>query len=148
MIAVLTGIELLAFEAFCPLLLLQACQAYKGGLSKGWSNLAAADCRGSPSQLQGCINDAHCMRHLLCTRFAFPPQAITMLTDDASWPGAWPTRAKMLWHMQALVAGLQPGDSLVFHFSGHGLQVPDRTGDEDDGMNEALAPCDFREVSG
>lgn len=40
------------------------------------------------------------------------------------------TRANMIWQMQALVAGVQPGDSLVFRFSGPGMQVPDRTGHE------------------
>lgn len=86
------------------------------------------------------------MRHLLCSRFGFSPHAITLLTDDAPFPNQWPTKANIIWHVQALLAGVQPGDSLVFHFSGHGMQVPDRTGDEDDGMNEALAPCDFRLV--
>ena len=32
---------------------------------------------------------------------------------------------------------------LFFHFSGHGAQLPDRTGVERDGYNETIVPCDF-----
>ena len=48
--------------------------------------------------------------------------------------------------MQRLVQACQPGDSLVFQFSGHGSQVRDYSGDEVDGLNETLLPCDFRAV--
>lgn len=40
--------------------------------------------------------------------------------------------------------GCQPGDSLVFHFSGHGSQKKNYTGDEIDGYDETLCPTDFR----
>jgi hypothetical protein len=30
--------------------------------------------------------------------------------------------------------------------AGHGSQVPDPTGDETDGLNETLCPCDFKHV--
>ena len=46
-----------------------------------------------------------------------------------------------------VVNDLQPGDSLFFSFSGHGTQVADPSGDEDDGLNEAILPCDH-EVAG
>jgi uncharacterized caspase-like protein len=42
-----------------------------------------------------------------------------------------------------LVQGCQPGDSLVFHFSGHGSQQKDYNGDELDGYDETLCPTDF-----
>ncbi len=32
---------------------------------------------------------------------------------------------------------------LFFNFSGHGTQVEDQDGDEDDGFDEALCPSDF-----
>lgn len=74
--------------------------------------------RGSSSELRGCINDAHCLRHLLTSRFNFRDSDIVMLTDDSPNPQAWPTRANMLYQMQLLTWNAQPGDSLVFHFSG------------------------------
>jgi len=43
-----------------------------------------------------------------------------------------------------LVTGSQPGDHLFFHFSGHGSQVKDTSGDEEDGFDETLIPVDFR----
>lgn len=42
-----------------------------------------------------------------------------------------------------LVEGSQSGDSLVFHYSGHGSRVLDRDGDELDGYDEALVPLDY-----
>ena len=41
-----------------------------------------------------------------------------MLTDDQSNPARWPTGNIMRAHMRQLVGDAQPGDSLVFHFSG------------------------------
>ncbi|KAL0397419.1 UNVERIFIED_CONTAM: Metacaspase-1 [Sesamum calycinum] len=45
--------------------------------------------------------------------------------------------------MHWLVQGCQPGDSLVFHYSGHGSQQRDYHGEEVDGHNETLCPVDF-----
>ncbi|KAJ1502340.1 Ca(2+)-dependent cysteine protease [Coelomomyces lativittatus] len=45
--------------------------------------------------------------------------------------------------MQWLVDQAMPGDSLFLHFSGHGYQVKDISGDELDGYDEAILPCDF-----
>lgn len=42
-----------------------------------------------------------------------------------------------------LVQGCQPGDSLVFHYSGHGSRQRDYHGDEVDGYDETLCPLDF-----
>lgn len=47
--------------------------------------------------------------------------------------------------MRWLVEGCNAGDSLVFHFSGHGVQKLDMNGDEVDGYNEALCPLDFEQ---
>jgi hypothetical protein len=42
------------------------------------------------------------------------------------------------------MSDLRPGDSLVFHFSGHGSQQRDTSGEEADGLNETICPADFR----
>lgn len=42
-----------------------------------------------------------------------------------------------------LVQGCQAGDSLVFHYSGHGSQQRNYTGDEIDGYDETLCPVDY-----
>ncbi len=41
-----------------------------------------------------------------------------------------------------LIKGTQPGDRVFFLYSGHGSQLPDDNGDEADGLDETLAPCD------
>lgn len=43
-----------------------------------------------------------------------------------------------------LVQGCQAGDSLVFHYSGHGSQQRNDTGDEIDGYDETLCPVDYQ----
>lgn len=41
--------------------------------------------------------------------------------------------------------GASPGDSLFLHYSGHGASKKDTSGDEEDGMDEVMLPCDFME---
>ncbi len=47
---------------------------------------------------------------------------------------------------QWLPAISRPGDTVVFYFSGHGMQIDDDNGDEADGKDEVIVPHDF--VSG
>ncbi|MQM00378.1 hypothetical protein Taro_033109 [Colocasia esculenta] len=49
--------------------------------------------------------------------------------------------------MQWLVQGCRSGDSLFFHFSGHGSQRMDINSDELDGFDETLCPLDY-EING
>jgi metacaspase-1 len=63
-------------------------------------------------------------------------------------PGRVPTRANLMRALRWLVDGASAGDSLVFHFSGHGVQKLDRDGDEADGYDEALCPVDFEDPRG
>lgn len=48
---------------------------------------------------------------------------------------------------QQLLDNCQPGDKVLFHFSGHGQQLRDLNGDEADGLDEALAPFDAPAVA-
>lgn len=100
--------------------------------------------RGTSSQLGGCINDAKCMEFLLRTKFGFRPENILFMTDDQSDPLRLPTRHNMFMGFTWLMTGVKPGDSLVFHYSGHGSQQRDYSGDELDGMNETLCPLDYK----
>lgn len=54
-----------------------------------------------------------------------------------------PTKQNIRMAMQWLVQGCQPGDSLVFHYSGHGSRQRDYDMDEIDGYDEALCPVDY-----
>ena len=90
------------------------------------------------NDLRGCVNDVLLMRETLERRYGFAgPGGIRVLTDRRA------TTAAILEGLAWLVAGVAPGDSLVFHYSGHGSQVPDRNGDERDGLDEILCPYDL-----
>ncbi|KAL3143777.1 hypothetical protein ABBQ32_003606 [Trebouxia sp. C0010 RCD-2024] len=102
--------------------------------------------RGTNSALNGCINDAQCMMFLLKSRFQFQDSDFRVLTDDQGSPGQWPTKDNIFEGFRWLAADARPGDSLVFHFSGHGSQTRDTMGDESDGLNETLCPCDFKQA--
>ena len=68
---------------------------------------------------------------------------MVVAAENEGDPTRVPTRANLLRAMRWLVEGSGSGDSLVFHFSGHGVQKLDLNGDEVDGYNEALCPADF-----
>ncbi|GER49404.1 metacaspase 1 [Striga asiatica] len=99
--------------------------------------------RYSRHELKGCINDAKCMRHLLINKFRFPESSILMLTEEETDPYRIPTKQNMRMAMFWLVQGCQAGDSLVFHYSGHGSRQRNYNGDEVDGYDETLCPLDF-----
>ncbi|KAL3524099.1 hypothetical protein ACH5RR_016933 [Cinchona calisaya] len=99
--------------------------------------------KNSKQELKGCINDTKCMKFLLINRFKFPPDSILMLTEEETDPHRIPTKHNIRRAMYWLVQGCQPGDSLVFHYSGHGSQQRNYTGDEVDGYDETLCPLDF-----
>ncbi|XP_072988949.1 metacaspase-1 [Typha latifolia] len=99
--------------------------------------------RHTRHELKGCINDAKCMRYLLINRFHFPESSIIMLTEEETDPDKIPTKHNLRMALYWLIQGCQPGDSLVFHYSGHGSQQRNYNGDEVDGFDETLCPLDF-----
>ncbi|KAE8679845.1 Metacaspase-1 [Hibiscus syriacus] len=88
--------------------------------------------RYSRHELKGCINDAKCMRYLLVNRFKFPEDSILMLTEEETDPYRLPTKHNLRMALYWLVQGCQPGDSLLFHYSGHGSRQRNYNGDEVD----------------
>jgi len=106
--------------------------------------LVGINYRGTTSELRGCINDVNNMHRFLLERgFLDSPETMLLLKDDEYDQSKSPTRANMLAGMKWLVSNAAPGDSLFFHYSGHGGQVADEDGDEDDGMDETILPVDF-----
>ncbi|KAF5744254.1 metacaspase-1 [Tripterygium wilfordii] len=99
--------------------------------------------RYSRHELKGCINDAKCMKYMLVNKFQFPEESILMLTEEQTDPYRIPTKNNLRMALYWLVQGCQPGDSLVFHYSGHGSRQRDYNGDEVDGYDETLCPLDF-----
>ncbi|GMG22015.1 unnamed protein product [Ambrosiozyma monospora] len=99
---------------------------------------------GSKNALRGCINDVHNMYNFL-TRHGYSADNIVMLTDDNKESVKVPLRDNILRGMGWLVKNAQPGDSLFFHYSGHGGQEEDKEGDEVDGMDNCIYPVDFEQ---
>ena len=95
------------------------------------------DYPGSQNDLQGCVNDITNVYDVLVKYFSFQPADIVVLTDSRA------RKAAIMSALKTLLAGGKDGDSLVFHYSGHGSQVPDVEGDEDDGKDEVICPFDF-----
>ncbi|TQD78068.1 hypothetical protein C1H46_036381 [Malus baccata] len=99
--------------------------------------------RGRSYKLKGTVNDVQCMRYFLVDRLGFPNDSILMLTEYETDPFKIPTKQNIRLALQWLVQGCQSGDSLVFHFSGHGSRQHDYKMDEIDGYDETLCPVDY-----
>ena len=90
------------------------------------------------ADLRGCVNDVHDMAAVLESVLGFDAGDITMLLDEQA------TKAAMEQQIAALVDGAAPGDVLYLHYSGHGSNVPDTSGDETtDHRDEILCPHDL-----
>jgi len=89
--------------------------------------------------LRGAVNDVETIQKILTTRFGFSREHISVLTDGEA------TRAAILAVLEKLAEEAAPQDVVYIHFSGHGSQVKDLDGDEqDDGRDETILPHDAR----
>jgi Caspase domain/Domain of unknown function (DUF4384) len=87
--------------------------------------------------LQGCVNDVLLQQKLLTYRFGFNPKDILTLTDGQA------TRQGILTAFENhLIKQAQPGDIVVFHFSGHGSRIADPDRDSPDGLNSTFVAID------
>lgn len=94
--------------------------------------------QGAP--LRGCINDVIVMQQILVKQFGFKQEDIKILTDKEA------TKVNIVNGIKWLTQGVGSGDSIVFHYSGHGSQVmvDDMTStDEVDGRDEIICPVDL-----
>jgi hypothetical protein len=89
------------------------------------------------ADLRGCVNDVKNVRAALTSYYGFSSRDITTLTDFAA------TTKAMRDAITKLVKGAKRGDVLLFHYSGHGANVPDKNGDEADRRDEILCPTDL-----
>jgi len=93
---------------------------------------------GGPD-LRGCVNDVRDMANTLSVLGIVPatPGTMQILTDGRA------TRAAIIKGFKWLIKGAKKGDVLVFHYSGHGSQVADVSGDELDRKDETICPHDY-----
>ncbi len=96
--------------------------------------IVGIDAYPPPNVLEGCVNDAEDWQATL-TSCGFEDCAV-ILNERA-------TKAAVMAALADLVIGARPGDSLAFTFNGHGSQILDLSGDEDDGFDETLCTVDW-----
>ncbi|XP_057977164.1 metacaspase-3-like isoform X1 [Malania oleifera] len=94
-------------------------------------------------RLKGTVNDVNCMRYFLVEKMCFPRECVLVLTEEEKDPFRIPTKRNIRLALQWLIHGCRSGDSLVFHFSGHGFQRRNYNGDETDGYDEMICPVDY-----
>lgn len=97
---------------------------------------------GTQYRLDGCINDAINMQAQLKTFFPTCTD-YRLITDSTPMK---PTRANILASIDWLVAGLKPGENVMFHYSGHGGTVRDTNGDEVTGLDSCIYPVNGRQI--
>ncbi|KAH9539331.1 hypothetical protein CY35_15G052700 [Sphagnum magellanicum] len=92
-------------------------------------------------ELTGCWNDVQSMRETLINRFGFNPQDIWVLVDEPQ-QSLQPTGGVVKWYLEELVRDVQARDVLVFHFSGHGVQLPPEGEPDETGAHECIILTD------
>jgi len=95
------------------------------------------------ARLYGCINDINNMSNLLTDAFGYRTENITKLRDDITTPSLLPTRSNIISYLTNLVRDSANCEEIWFHYSGHGSQIVDRSGDESDGRDEVIVPLDY-----
>jgi metacaspase-1 len=89
------------------------------------------------ADLRGCVNDVKNLKSVLTRYYGFADKDIQTLTDLQA------TKKAMQSGITKLIGKARAGDVLLLHYSGHGSNVPDRSGDEADERDEILCPTDL-----
>ncbi len=90
---------------------------------------------GTSCPLGGCVNDAKAALASL-QKWGFSPKDagnFMMLVEEGDKKN-WPYKKNIEAGFKWLLQGVKEGDVLWLHFSGHGTQVADKSGDEADGQ--------------
>ena len=93
---------------------------------------------GTPSQLNGCINDINNVGSYLFNTRKY--NSFLVLTD---YTRIKPTKANILQAFNALFTNVRAGDELWFHYSGHGSLLRDTNRDEESGFDSCICPLDY-----
>jgi hypothetical protein len=96
---------------------------------------------GSKYELNGCINDTISLKNKL-KLLGF--NDIITLTDDNNYK---PTKNNMLLEIKKFLESSNENDILFIAYSGHGSNILDISGDEQDGLDEMIIPCDLDPIT-
>lgn len=102
------------------------------------------------SKLSGCVNDALTVRKFLIDQYCYKHENVVLLHDnmeDYDIFADYPTRDNIIRELYNAANQSKSGkiDTIWIHYSGHGSYVRDSDHDEDDGLDECILPCDFKE---
>jgi hypothetical protein len=89
------------------------------------------------ADLRGCVNDVNNLKAALLKHFSFQEKNVKILTDFKA------TKQAIQDGITRVIKGAKRGDVLLIHYSGHGSNVPDDSGDEADGRDEILCPTNL-----
>jgi len=91
-------------------------------------------------KLDGAINDVKNIENLIRNKFGY--QNIKLINDHSKRK---PTKKVILEELNKIINEINCGncDEFWFHYSGHGSNIPDYSGDEIDGRDEILIPIDY-----
>jgi hypothetical protein len=94
------------------------------------------------NNLRGCINDIIDMEYFIASQNkVYAKENIKTLTDKSA------TKQGILEHLNWLLLGASVGDQILFHYSGHGAQLPSNgQAIEKDGLDEIICPYDFSDA--
>jgi hypothetical protein len=104
----------------------------------GINNYKATDTIRS---LRGCVNDVEAMHLFLINHLRVPTEQIKVLTNAEA------TRSGIIEAFQDFLINnvkIARGSQILFHYSGHGSQMPSRSKTEPDALDETIVPHDSR----
>jgi len=93
---------------------------------------------GTTSELHGCINDVIATENFFKNKF--PDLQSNFLTD---FTVKKPTKEVILAELQTLFLQSKPFDTIILHYSGHGMSIVDNDNDEIDKKDECIVPVDM-----
>lgn len=88
--------------------------------------------------LRGCVNDSNNVL-ALCNALGYQTQQLIELAA---------TKQNIMTSLYQASKELVAGDKFIFHYSGHGSQIPCNDGTETDGLTEILCPIDLINPNG
>lgn len=91
---------------------------------------------GAP--LRGCLNDSNNVKQWLESK---EYEVVTLQDSQA-------TKESILKTLVELLSSLGPDDKFIFHYSGHGSQIPTNDASEEDHLTEILCPFDLIDSAG
>ena len=99
-------------------------------VQKNILSFAINDYPGTDNDLNGCIPDQNNVKSTF--KRLFPAFKSMLIADSQTTIYAFTS------NLRKKIEALLPGDTMLVHYSGHGTYVRDRSGDEEDGYDEAL----------